>query len=155
MGLKIEKIDQIGIIVENCEAVAKFLEDFLGIGPFQFFDRGVDDFYYKEKWNKIHIKNALCRLNNIQLELIEVVKIVEGSCLQKDFLDEHGPGIHHIGIYVEDLEEALKTAENLGIKVIQRGATKGLLNWAYLDTEKSLGFVVEFIELKKRRKKSK
>ncbi|MHA1271455.1 MAG: VOC family protein [Candidatus Helarchaeota archaeon] len=155
MVLKFDKIDQIGIIVNDCEATAKILEKLFGIGPFQIFDRGIDDFFYKGKWNKIHIKNALCRMSNLQIELIEVVEVIEGTCLQKEFIDMHGPGIHHIGIFVDDLDEALKLSSKEGINVIQKGKTKGLLNWAYLDTEKLLGFILEFIELRPKRKKKK
>jgi 4-hydroxyphenylpyruvate dioxygenase-like putative hemolysin len=151
MSLKFNKIDQIGIVVKDCEQIVKLLESF-GLGPFQIFDRGVDEFYYKGKWNKIHIRNALCRLNNIQFELIEVTEVIEGSCAQKDFLDEHGPGMHHIAVYVDDLEEAVNAAAAMGIEILQKGATKGLLNWAYMDTESIFGFVVEFIELRKKRK---
>ena len=153
MVLKFDKIDQIGIIVNDCEATAKLFQELFGIGPFQIFDRGIDEFFYFAKWNKIHIKNALCRLNNIQIELIEVVEVIEGTCLQKEFIDKHGPGFHHIGIYVDDLEKAVDEVNKKGINVIQRGATKGLLNWVYLDTEKLIGLVVEFIELRKKRKK--
>lgn len=154
MNLKIEKIDQIGIIVKDLESTMKLLEIF-GIGPFQIFDRGVDDFFYKEKWNKIHIRNALCRLNNIQVELIEVVDVIDGACCQKDFLNENGPGIHHFATYVDDLNPILQNMKEKGIKVLQKGATKGLMNWVYLDTEDQLGFVIELIELKKRKKRKK
>jgi len=124
-NLKIEKIDQIGIVVHDCEATAKFLENVIGIGPFQIFDRRPDDFFYKGKVNKIHIKNALCRLNNIQIELIEIVNALDGSCTQKDWLDEKGPSIHHFGIYVNDLDSALEELNKNGIKLLQKGNTTG------------------------------
>ena len=150
-GLKINKIDQIGIVVENCEAAAKMFENLLGIGPFQILDRGAESMLYKGKPSKIHVKNALCRLNNIQIELIEVIEVIEGACVQKDFLDKNGPGLHHIGIYIEDLDNTVNQMEKEGFNLLQKGTADGFLNWAYLDTQDKLGFVIELLELKKKK----
>jgi catechol 2,3-dioxygenase-like lactoylglutathione lyase family enzyme len=65
----------------------------------------------------------------------------------KEFLEKHGPGIHHLGIYVDDLNREVKDWTDRGGKVIQKTAHPDGIGTAYLDTESELGSL--YIELVK------
>ncbi|MFX1335920.1 MAG: VOC family protein, partial [Promethearchaeota archaeon] len=58
-----------------------------------------------------------------------------------------GEGLHHIGFIVEDIEQELARMENEGIKVLERGVVQEMVKFAYLDTEKTLGIILEIIQL--------
>ena len=101
-AIKIDKINQLGVVVRDVEKTSKLLEQFFGIGPFQILAREPEEIIYKDKKVTFQIKNGLARLGSIQLELIEVV---QGECCQADFLKRKGEGLHHIGVFIDDLEE--------------------------------------------------
>ena len=67
-----------------------------------------------------------------------------------DFLKEHGEGIQHIGIPVDDLPKAAAAYEKLGYRVLQSGAwgdvgKKDSGQYDYMDTDSIGGVSVELI----------
>ncbi|NVM31533.1 MAG: VOC family protein [Candidatus Helarchaeota archaeon] len=150
--IKIDAINQIGIVVRDVEKRAKLLEQILGIGPFQILERKPEEIIYKGKKETFQVKNGLAFLGSVQLELIEVV---QGNCCQADFLKRRGEGLHHFGFFVDDLDEALEIAKEKGLALLQKGTAAGSIQWAYLDTEEKLGIIIEFLQLGKSKKKKK
>jgi catechol 2,3-dioxygenase-like lactoylglutathione lyase family enzyme len=128
------QIDQIGIIVKDMERSLKLYEQMFG-PPFLTLESDV---------TSGKLKFGLFQVGEIQLELIEVV---EGETIHSKFLREKGEGLHHIGFIVEDLEEELIELEKAGISVLERGTVQEMVKFAYLDTEKSLGIILELIQL--------
>jgi len=63
-----------------------------------------------------------------------------------DFVAEHGFGVHHIGVQVDDADAAIALAKDAGIEMLQDGSGFGLEgdgHFAYLDTVASIGVMVE------------
>ena len=126
-------INQLGIVVKDIEKTSAFLEN-IGIGPFPSFDAESE---------KGKFKIGLFQQEGLQIELIQHV---EGEDqLYSKFLKEKGEGIHHVGYWVKDFDEALQKMKDLGIKVLADGDVYGV-RYCYLDTEKQCGFIVELIE---------
>lgn len=68
---------------------------------------------------------------DLQLELIEPVS---GPGIHREFLDAHGPGLHHVCFGVDDLDAACAGAEAAGVPVLMRGAMMdGEIEFAYVD----------------------
>lgn len=68
---------------------------------------------------------------DLQLELIQPVS---GPSVHAEFLEAHGPGLHHVCFDVEDLDAALVAAERAGLPVLMRGAMMdGEIEFAYVD----------------------
>ncbi len=106
-------------------------------------------YYGKEVDNAIRI--ALSYLGPTRIELIEMKS---GESIHADFIKEHGYGIHHFGILVEDMAAAQTEARAAGFEIIQEGSgfgPDGDGHYAYLDTEERLGAIYELIERPKRR----
>jgi hypothetical protein len=94
---------------------------------------------------------ALSYLGPMRIELIEPL---EGQTIYSDFIEEHGYGVHHFGVLVENMEKALAQAEAAGLAMTMDGSGFGLDgdgHYAYLDTEDSLGVTIELIERPKGR----
>ncbi|MFX1285023.1 MAG: VOC family protein [Promethearchaeota archaeon] len=128
------QIDQIGVVVKDMEATMKFYESF-----------GLESFLTLESViNSAKLKIGLLQLGDVQLELIQVL---EGETSHSKFLQERGEGVHHLGHIVVDLEEELSKLEEKGIKVLERGIVHEMVKFAYLDTEKTLGVILELIQL--------
>jgi hypothetical protein len=63
---------------------------------------------------------------------LELIAPVTGDSIYTDFLDNVGPGLHHICIEADDLERAL--AER-NAEVVQRGVMPGGIEFAYLSAD--------------------
>ena len=139
--LKIEKIDQVGLVVNNIEEKIRELEA-LGIGPFTKMSLDNLKIEYKGEESRVNMKLALAHTGTIQIELIEA----EGKSFYTDFLKDHGEGLNHLGVYVKNIDDELKKYLDREIKILQSGDIYGV-RWIYLDTVDSLGFVLELIEI--------
>lgn len=139
--IKIGKIDQVGLVVDNIEKKIKEFEA-LGIGPFTTMSLNDLPITYRDEELKVDMKIALAHTDTVQIELIEA----KGKSFYTDFLKKHGEGLNHLGIYVENIDEELKKYLERGIGIIQSGDIYGV-RWIYLDTIDILGFVLELIEV--------
>ena len=96
---------------------------------------------------------ALSYFGTMRVELIEQIK---GDTVYTDFIRDHGYGIQHLGVLVEDMSAAIKQSEAAGIPMIMYGAGFGPDDdghYAYLDTEQYIGTTIELIQRPKGRKK--
>jgi len=74
---------------------------------------------------------ALGYAGDLQLELIQPVS---GPTIHAEFLDVHGPGLHHVCFDVEDVDAACASAEDAGLPVLMRGSMMGgEIEFAYVD----------------------
>ena len=87
---------------------------------------------------------SLSYLGDMQLELIEPVR---GPNIYSDFLDGNGPGLHHICVEADTLENfdaALVSAAEQGATVPQQGVMPGGLRFAYVSAPQ---YGVPFVEI--------
>ena len=85
------------------------------------------------------MKLALTQIGNIQWELIEPLT---GPSTYKEFLNQTGGGLHHIACDVGDYDQAVATLAKHDIGILMSGSTPAD-SYAYLDTEKALGTIIE------------
>jgi catechol 2,3-dioxygenase-like lactoylglutathione lyase family enzyme len=81
-----------------------------------------------------------------QYELIEPVR---GPGVHGDWLAERGEGFHHVGVLVDSLEATVERMARAGYEAVQTGAGFGAAGdgrYAYFDTARDLGFLVEAVE---------
>jgi catechol 2,3-dioxygenase-like lactoylglutathione lyase family enzyme len=147
-------VAQLGIIVPDLEQAVERYWKVFGIGPWHFYTYGkplVKSMSYHGQPADYRMRLALSYLGPLRIELIE---IKEGDTIYADFVREHGYGVHHVGLLVEDMEAALAQAGAAGLEMIQDGAgfgPDGDGHYAYLDTERDLGVTLELIARPQRR----
>jgi methylmalonyl-CoA/ethylmalonyl-CoA epimerase len=147
-------VAQVALIVEDLEEAVEAYWKLFGIGPWHFYTYGqplVQRMSYHGQPGEYKMRIALSYLGPLRIELIEMV---EGDTVYADFVREHGYGVHHFGLLVEDMEEAIAQAEAAGLTMTQDGAgfgRDGDGHYAYLDTEEQIGVTLELIERPKRR----
>ena len=134
---------QIGIVVKNIDETLRFYEKMFGFGPFEVRDVDYPNATYYGKTAGYRGKRAFFHLGPIQIELIE---LKDGKTIHEEFLREKGEGLHHVGFEVKDLEEAKKKAEESGLKVIQGFTRPDGSGFAYLDSDRVGGVVMELIQ---------
>ena len=138
---------QIGMIVKDIEESKRKVAAFYGIDVPPTVGGG--DFeitkcqYMGEPAPDANCKMAFFEMGNIQLELIEPN---EEPSTWRNFLNEHGEGMHHIAFQVRDSARQVANAEAAGLKLVQHGLygdASGEYN--YLDAPE-LKCIVELLE---------
>ena len=144
--MKISAINQVGVVVKDVVQAARFLEENFGLGPFGILELNQASARYRGEDIRYRLKVGLCGVSGVAIELIEVV---EGHPILKDYLPPSGQGVHHLGVYVADLDAAVAEWEAKGHRLLQRGSFMPGGGSAYLDTPDSAGMLVELIQFPK------
>ena len=71
---------------------------------------------------------------------IELLQPVRGEGLHVEFLASNGPGLHHLGFLVDDLDDVIAVGAARGFPKLM-GSQFGSLRFCYLDTFDALGAV--------------
>ena len=142
-------IDQIGIVVRDLHAMIEMLNQLLGIGDFRVMEwpiEGIDpEATYHGNPGNYRLLLGFATVGKTQ---IEIVQPLEGQNIYSDFLETHGPGLHHIRVTVPDFDERIADLGVKGIENIASGTGVHIgSKWAYFDTSELLQGVV--IELRK------
>lgn len=130
--MSVSKIEHIGIAVEKLETAIPYYETLLGTKC-----------YAIEEVTDQKVKTAFFQVGETKIELLESMD-PEGPIGK--FLENKGPGIHHIAFAVENVDEALKEAEGSGIRLIDKQGRKGAegLNIGFLHPKSTFGVLTEF-----------
>jgi methylmalonyl-CoA/ethylmalonyl-CoA epimerase len=131
--LRIKKIDHVAICVRDVdEAVAKY-KQVLGLDP-----------QLREVVASQKTEAVLLPIGETSLELISP----RGNEGLEKFLEKKGPGLHHIAVEVEGIEQALLTLKALGIPLIDETPRKGARGHkvAFLHPKATGGVLVELVE---------
>jgi methylmalonyl-CoA/ethylmalonyl-CoA epimerase len=140
---------QVGFVVKDLEASVEAWHRLFGIGPWHFYTYGkplVKRMSRHGKPTEYQMRIALSWLGPLRIELIEPL---EGDTVYAEFVREHGYGLHHLGVLVEDMSRALAQTDAAGVAMTMDGAgfgKDGDGHYAYLDTEGRLGTTIELIE---------
>ena len=146
------KINQLGYVYKDIKKQAKILEEKLGLPKFAFLENKPTKYKYREKESIVQTMIGFSRSLNVQIELIQ---LIEGECIFKEFIDAGKEGLHHFGVYVDDVDTLIKTYKEKGYEVVHEGVTAGLQKIAYIDTYEDFGAYIEFQQTRKRGKRNK
>ncbi len=148
-GLGDKTICQICVIVDDVEKYAKHYAEVFGLDlPKEYHvTAGYDETratYYGEP-TEARAKIISWYMGNLQFELLQPLG---GPSVWKDFLDQHGPGVHHIAFAVKGTAKVAESFAEHGFEVTQQGFFTGLPRgiYTYLATEQALGTTVELLE---------
>ena len=147
-------IAQVAILVQDLDKTVENYWALFGIGPWHFYTYGkplVRQMSYRGQPAEYRMRIALSQIGPLRIELIEAQ---EGDSIYEEFIKEHGYGVHHFGLLVENMDSALTQANSAGLNMIQDGSGFGLDgdgHYAYLETEELLGVTLELIQRPKAR----
>lgn len=148
-------VAQIAFVVKDLDRTVENYHKLFGIGPWHFYTYGkplVPRMTRNGKPAEYTMRVALSYFGPMRIELIEQVG---GDTVYKEFIEEHGYGIHHLGVLVDNMEAALEEAESRGLRMTMDGAGFGPDDdghYAYLDTESVIGTTIELIQRPKGRR---
>ena len=147
MSLPVQSPTQIAWVTADIDATETALTGLLGVRKWV----RIPEVHFAPDCCSYHGKPAdfvasisLSYLGDMQLELIEPVS---GPNIYSDFLRDSGPGLHHICVEADSLENfdaTLTSAAEHGAAVAQQGVMPGGLRFAYLSAPQS---GVPFLEI--------
>ncbi len=143
------KIDQLGYIYKDVHKQAEILETQMNLPKFTFIEDATHVIQQKNSEHEIIIKIGMSRFFNTQIELIQWVK---GDCIFKDFIDSGQEGLQHISVFVDELDPYIEAYKRQNFELIHTGQI-GKQRFAFFDTLKTFGIIIEFQETVKRRKR--
>lgn len=137
---------QVAIVTEDIEATAKAWADLLGVKVPEWSLTGPKDetnMYYRGGDTDARAKLAFFNLGEqVRLELIEPN---DEPSVWRDFLNEHGPSLHHVAFMVKGMDDVLARLDAKDIELVQRGDYTGGC-YAYVDAQDKLGAILELLE---------
>ena len=129
-----EKVDHIGFAVRDIDSAIAFYSQTFGIS----------------EWERIpkperHMEVAATRMGDMLLELIAPTS--DEAAFAK-YLNERGPGMHHIAYRVNDIVAALAEIKARGVQLIDETPRPGLHDTlvAFLHPKSCQGVLVELVQ---------
>ena len=124
-------IEHIGIAVSNLEEAIKYWEEVMGLKCYNI-----------EEVADQKVKTAFFKVGEVKIELLEATS--PDSTIASS-IEKKGAGVHHIAFAVENTDQALKDAEEKGVKLIDKQARKGAenLNIGFLHPKSTMGVLTE------------
>ena len=146
--LEVKKASHIGMLVKDADESAKMYAELFGV---EVPKSSITETYetsrttYMGKPTKARAKLVFLNLGETRVELIEPIG---GPSAWKASMDKNGPGLHHIGFDVKDMEAQKALMAKKGYKLIHEGYwtshTGGC--YTYFESNKKLGMMVELLE---------
>jgi len=140
-------LEHVGVVVRDIDKTIEYLTS-LGIGsPAAMGGRTSVDVPFKGevrgKPSEWGVKIGRIMIGDIELELLQPL---EGESVLKEFLENNGEGLHHIGFKVDniDAETQKLTAQGVNILMSAKTARGG---FAYFETSIFGGVVLELRQL--------
>ncbi len=146
-----KKILQVGLVVRDLDDSMKKYLEISGIGPwdvYTFDGTNIENITVRGERKDFAIRVGLANIGGVQWELIEPL---DDDSIYAEFLKEHGEGLHHLALEVDNYKKTISHLSNHGVEVLQEGRAKGGFGFAYLDTTETLSCITEIYDIKLKR----
>jgi lactoylglutathione lyase/methylmalonyl-CoA/ethylmalonyl-CoA epimerase len=130
----LNKIDHLGVAVKSIEQALEFYRDVLGVEP-----TGMEEVPSQK------VKVCFLPVGESNIELLEPTS--EDSAIAKH-IEKRGEGIAHLAFRVDDIEEALATLKEKGVRLINETPQPGAhgAKIAFIHPKASNGILIELCE---------
>lgn len=152
-GLGSRVLTQVCLVVDDADKYAKRYSELFGVTiPEPHITDGYSETnatYYGEP-TEAKARIYYWNFGDVALELLQPLG---PKSVWQDWLDEHGPSVHHVAFLVNDSHGVAREFARHGFPVSQQGFYTGRYPngghtgmYTYLDTEKALGTTYELLE---------
>jgi len=145
------KIRQIGFVVPDALAAARRHMQRFGSGPFFVLAHLPHDLqtYRGREINALDTTGVVGQWGDVQVEFVE--QHCETPSAYRELYPNGGPGVHHMTVFVDDLDQAIADYESEGFENILYSVVSPLgdappATYAMMDTRSEIGVLTEFYE---------
>ncbi|MFC1950416.1 VOC family protein [Chloroflexota bacterium] len=122
--VKVTGINQVALVVKDLQKTMENYWSILGIGPWDVYSWEAPLVHHRRYHGKpawARELNAVTRVGAVELELCQPI---EGDSIYRDFLTEHGEGLHHMNFLVDSADKVDNVTEVMakeGFPCLQSG----------------------------------
>jgi len=134
---EVKRIHHVALLVEDLQSALVLWQDLFGI----------DDYHVEEKEDE-GARVAFLQIGDSRIELVEPQEAENGLTR---YLKNHGAGVHHICLEVDDISGMLERLKAEGVRLINeepRMEPDGK-KYAFIHPESTFGALIELYELPK------
>jgi methylmalonyl-CoA/ethylmalonyl-CoA epimerase len=124
------RVDHVGIAVESVADAEPILQ---ALGCEKLHEDALDDRF---RWVYYALGDA---------SRIELIEPVSGQSFLTNYLEQHGPGLHHVTLEVADIEAVIETLEAEGIDVVDYQEFEGWTE-AFVSPRNPTGALFQLME---------
>ena len=132
---KVKQINHVAVVVDDMERALRFWRDALGMELHELRD--------------VPVEKSQVAFLPLQGSEVELVKPTTDDSGIAKYLARRGPGMHHICLEVDDIDEMLKQLRSKDIRLINeepRTAADGK-KYAFIHPESTAGVLVELYQI--------
>ncbi|MES0864336.1 VOC family protein [Ruegeria sp. SCPT10] len=139
-------ISQIGVVVRDLDKTMKLYTDLLGWGPWNVYEHKEPSLHGTHLRGKPSKYSMLCAETMVGDMCYELIQPLEGDSIYKEWLEEHGEGLHHIAVMKptpKDSDEFKDLMAKSGANMLMGGKIGESIEFYYLDSEPNLKVIIE------------
>jgi catechol 2,3-dioxygenase-like lactoylglutathione lyase family enzyme len=139
-------ISQIAIVVRDIDDALENYTRVLGWGPWNVYEHKPPSLHHTYLHGEATDFTMIGAETHVGPIVVELLQPVAGPSIYKEWLDEHGEGMHHIAVMrptPEESEETRRHFEELGAPILMEGRLGETIHFYYLDTEPLLKVIFE------------
>ncbi len=139
-------ISQIAVVCHDLQKTMETYTKLLGWGPWNVYRHEpprLHDTVVRGEQVDYTMLGAETHVGDMGFELLQPL---EGPSIYKEWLDQHGEGLHHVAVMLHDFDESTelkKRFAGIGSPVLMGGRIGETIEFFYLDTEPSLKIILE------------
>jgi glyoxalase/bleomycin resistance protein/dioxygenase superfamily protein len=139
-------ISQIAVVTNDLQRTMEQYTKLLGWGPWNVYRHEpprLHDTVVRGQATDYTMLGAETDVNGMGFELLQPL---EGPSIYKEWLEQHGEGLHHVACMLHDFDESTelkKRFDEIGSSVLMGGRIGETIEFFYLDTEPSLKIILE------------
>ena len=128
------RIDHIGVAVEDLDEAVGLYRDKLGMAE-----------QHREVVEEFGVEAVLMEIGDGHVELLTPTEADSGVA---KFLERNGPGLHHVAYGTDDIESALDSVRDAGLRLIDESPRTGIRSSrvAFLHPASTGGVLTEIVE---------
>lgn len=145
-AVKVKQLLQVCVLVNDLQKAMERYWNLFGIGPWRIYTFAppfLTKTSLRGSERPYSMKLAVTQIGPVEWELVQPL---EGPSIYEEFLAQKGEGLHHVAFAVDDFDQAVSALASEGISIQMGGTTQAGNSFAYMDTEKAIGAIVELFK---------
>ena len=135
-------VDQLALLTPNLQPAMDAYIATLGV-HFRVFEVNETNSAFSGSSARYRTRFAVAQAG---LTTIEIIQPISGKTIYSEHLKSRGPGLHHVAIHVDPLEDAVKSLSRRGYKKLMEGRIDRLGEFAYFEA-RDMHTIVEALHL--------
>jgi hypothetical protein len=140
------EISQIAVVTHDLQATMEQYTTLLGWGPWNVYRHEPPRLHATELHGEATEYTMLGAETHVGGMGFELLQPLEGPSIYREWLEEHGEGLHHVAVMLHDVDESTELKRRfaaVGAEVLMGGRIGESIEFFYLDTEPSLKIIIE------------